>query len=199
MFAHELKGTQIFIAQAGECEYKMSIWTVMHWLQQVYSKSEGSMGDYTGKFFSSAVVPDSFNAQKALSLYSVLSASPFCSIPFLSLSYNSQVLWAWTKTQGNLKNKKINYRLTTYHISIIATAHWCYQAFMKSHIWDNSISSLLWNYGNVHYIFYFRNSADLDILYLVSYRHWCIRWFRVYMLCICLKYLWQVDIFELVI
>lgn len=108
MFAHELQGTQIFIAQAGECEYKMSIWTVMHWLQQVYSKSECSMGDYTGKFFSSAVVPDSFNAQKALSLYRVLSASPFCSIPFLSLSCNSpQALWAWTKTQGNLKNKKI--------------------------------------------------------------------------------------------
>lgn len=81
------------------------------------------MGDYTGKFFSTAVVPDSSSAQKALSLYSMVSASPLCSTPFLSLSYNSpQVLWTRANIQGNLKNKNINYRLLIYHISLFATA-----------------------------------------------------------------------------
>lgn len=47
----------------------------------------------------------------------------------------------------------------------------------------------------IMYIIFLRNLADLDISYSVSYRHWCIGWFTVCLLCICLKYLWQVDIF----
>jgi len=60
---------------------------------------------------------------------------------------------------------------------------------MKSHTQDDSISSWLWPWGNVHnvhYIFYLRNLADLDIFDSVSYRHWCTGWFTVCMLCICL-------------
>lgn len=117
MFAHELKGTQIFMAQAWESEYKMSIWLVMHWLQQVYCKSESSMGDHTGKFFSTAVGPDSSSAQNPcpctvwwVSAHSAVLLSFLCPITLLKSSELGQK----SKAIYKIKRLIIGWALITF-------------------------------------------------------------------------------------